>query len=98
MDPPSAPGECAVAGCKGRGDLQSFPENEKEKRLWSDFCKREIVDFGIARVCGRHFRDEDYEVVRVPSRRLKSGSLPTQQPPGSEGKEFMKLLFYILQG
>ncbi|XP_027218790.2 piggyBac transposable element-derived protein 4 isoform X1 [Penaeus vannamei] len=77
-------GECSVAGCKGRDNLLTFPEEETEKRVWRDFCKSETVNFETARICGKHFKDTDYE--SVTSRKLKTGSLPTQHPSGIKSK------------
>ncbi|XP_063595984.1 uncharacterized protein LOC134772788 isoform X5 [Penaeus indicus] len=72
MDTSPIPGGCSVAGCKSRDDLHHFPESEREKRSWSDFCQRDIANF----------RDTDYEAME----KLKKGSQPTQQPPGIKGK------------
>lgn len=81
-------GECSVAGCKGRDNLLTFPEEETEKRVWRDFCKSETVNVETARICGKHFKDTDYESV-TSSRKLKTGSLPTQHPSGIKSKEHL---------
>lgn len=80
-------GECSVAGCKGRDNLLTFPEEETEKRAWRDFCKSETVNVETARICGKHFKDTDYE--SVTSRKLKAGSLPTQHPSGIKSKKHL---------
>lgn len=96
------PNNCAVGGCtssykqKGGIIFHSFPRDESLRRKWVRLCNLENINPVFARVCSRHFHENDYkrnlkyELLDLPIpkhlRTLKADTVPTLHLPASEGE------------
>ncbi|XP_066951266.1 platelet binding protein GspB-like isoform X15 [Macrobrachium rosenbergii] len=98
------PSNCAVSGCTSSYDnkdgtiFHSFPRDESLRERWATFCNRESLNPAFARVCSRHFHENDYkrhlkyELLDLPipkkMRTLKANTVPTLHLPASKDSAF----------
>lgn len=87
---------CAVSNCnnthrKTKGGsirYHRFPGDTKTRARWIHACGGHVQNCATARVCSRHFHDDDYErdvqheILGLPTRfRLRKGAVPEKNLP-----------------